>query len=613
MNRPVNSNAHGLLYATLALLLLTLWMFSPVLDELTTHLIGDPQTDTIRGAWGLNHLHESIFALQNPWDTTRINFPEGAQIMVLPLASGSLLSPLGWLGPGLAWNLTMMLLVLASGVTTAWLTKVMSDGWIPGVVAGSAVMAQPMLHQAIADGTAEHVALWAVPLFIGATWIALHEQSPRWGIGAGLFSIVVALDSPYHGLYALIIGLFVLPWALRLVRGRERDLFLALTAMFIAAGVGISFVMYLYGRFESGPIDGPDIATLQKTNATDLRLWWRHLSPLSDARDISRPPTLIPTPLLMGSLILGLIGGRKSWPWMIVGLLMVGLSFGLRPRTAELLGAWLGSPVGSLSELAITINQWIYGLPIAGEIRFPRRWLVPAGIALSIGAGIGLQSIFLRWVRSKLAQVVIGGFLAASILSIGMNVSRLHHPFPAHELESAEFATTIAEADHSGPILLLPAFRSVEAGATREELPVFANLDQNLASADDLYLQLLHQQSMVSYPSLQTLMAHEEAPSVQRLLRDWSDLSHTKIGARGIPPSAIDSGAQVERDRGLRILRQAGLRWIAIDLGAYDDEGLAHLKAQLENKIETTQSFEEGDGVMLLAIRPPPSISSTAN
>jgi hypothetical protein len=613
MDRPVNSNLQGLLYATLVLLLLNLWMFSPVLDQLTTHLIGDPQTDTIRGAWGLNHLHKSIFAFQSPWDTTRINFPEGVQILVLPLASGSLLSPLGWLGPGLAWNLTMMILVLASGVSTAWLTKVMSDGWIPGVVAGAAVMGQPMLHQAIADGTAEHVALWAVPLFIGATWIALHEQSPRWGVGAGLFSIVVALDSPYHGLYALIIGLCVLPWAIRMVRGREKDFLLALTAMFVAAGIGISFVIYLYGRFEGGPIDGPGIATLQKTNATDLRLWWRHLSPLLDTRDLSRPPTLIPTPLLVGSLILGLLGGRKSWPWMIAGMLMVGLSFGLRPRTAELLGSWLGSPVGSLSELMMTINQWIYGLPIAGEIRFPRRWLVPASIALSTGAGIGLQTIFLRWVRSKLAQIVIGGCLAVAVLAIGINVSRLHQPFPSHQLQAAEFTTTIADAEMSGPVLLLPAFRSVKAGATREELPVFANLDQNLASADDLYLQLLHQQSMVSYPSLQTLMAHDAAPSIQRLLRDWSDLSHTKLGRRGIPPSAIDSGAQVERDRGLRVLRQAGLRWIAIDLGAYEEEGLAHLLSQLANKIETTQSFEEGDGVMLLRIRPPPSFASTSD
>ena len=178
-----------------------------------------------------------------PLNTTRINFPDGAEVLVLPLASGIILSPLGWLGPEIAWNLTMFLLVLGSGMTTAWMTKVMCDGWIAGVVAGAMVMAQPMLHQAIADGTAEHVALWAVPLFVGATWLALHEQNPRWGIAAGLLSIVVALDSPYHGLYALIMGMIVLPWAVRFVRGRSRDLVMALSAMTGAAIIGITVII----------------------------------------------------------------------------------------------------------------------------------------------------------------------------------------------------------------------------------------------------------------------------------------------------------------------------------------------------------------------------------
>ena len=116
---------------------------------------------------------------------------------------------------------------------------------------------------------------------------------------------------------------------------------------------------------------------------------------------------------------------------------------------------------------------------------------------------------------------------------------------------------------------------------------------------------------MVSYPSLQTLTAKDEAPNVQRMLRDWSDLSHTKTRQRGIPPSAIDAGAQVERDQGLRILRKAGLRWIAIDLGAYSEEGLDHLLSQLDNKIESRQTFDEGDGVLLLGIRPPPSVATS--
>ncbi len=610
MNRHTSIGASDLILVVFALLVLNLWMFAPVLGDFSTHLIGDPQTDTIRGAWGLGHLHESLQTFNSPWSTQRINFPTGAEVLVLPLASGILLFPLGIVGPVLAWNLAMFLLVLATGLTVAWLTKVMCDSWTPGVAAGAMVMAQPMLHQAIADGTAEHVALWAVPLFIGATWLALHEQSPKWGIGAGLLSIVVALDSPYHGLYALFLGIFVLPWAMRQVRGREKDLSLALLGMGVSAIAGITFVMYLYGRFESGPIDSLSTESLQKTNATDLRLWWRHLDPAGGIRDISRPPTLIPTPMLIGTIALGLLAWRRSWPWLIAGLFMVGLSFGLRPKTAELLGSWLGSPMGLLGQSVMFINEWVYGLPVAGEIRFPRRWLVPAGIALSIAAGLGLQQVFIRWIRPKSVQWIISGTLALMSMHIGIGTSRLHDPFPSHALPDVEFANTIAQHDDAGPVLLLPAFRSVAAGATREELPVFANLDSKLASADDLYLQLLHQQPMVSYPSLQTLAVRDRHANVQRLLRDWSDLSHTKGGGRGIPPSAIDPGAQVERDKGLRILREAGLRWIAIDQGAYNEEGLGHLLSQLQTKIEDRIEFDQGNGVLLLQIRPPPSVAT---
>ena len=212
------------MWTAIGLLVSTLWLFGPVLADLNTVVIGDPQTDAIRGAWGFQHLSSTVFNGELPWDSTRVNFPDGARLMVLPLASGLLLSPLGLLDPIFAYNLILILLVFSSGLATAWLTQVVSDSWAAGFLAGTVLLAQPMLHHALADGTAEHMALWAVPLFIGAAWLALADQNPRWGVGAGLFSIVVALDSPYHGLYALVLGVAVLPMVIKTVRGRETDL-----------------------------------------------------------------------------------------------------------------------------------------------------------------------------------------------------------------------------------------------------------------------------------------------------------------------------------------------------------------------------------------------------
>jgi len=585
---------------------MVVYLFNPALPLIDTQMIGDAQTDAVRGAWGFDHIASSLSHAELPWRTTRVNFPFGADVMVLPLASGLILSPMILFDALLGWNLTIILLVYGSALATAWLAQLMSNSWLTGLFAGAVLLAQPMMHHSLADGTAEHVAIWAVPLFIGASWIALNEQNPKWGIGAGLFSIVVALDSPYHGLYALILGTIVLPLALRTVKGRETDLWKATGAMFIAAVVGIGFIFSLYSRFESGEVGGPGTAVLQSTNATDLRLWWRYMGMGPGIRDLSRPPTLIPNWILTFTVLLCLIGRRRSAPWLISGLLMIAFSFGTRANTPELMGAWLGSWATDITELILTVNQQFYDLPIAGEVRFPRRWLVPGALSLAVGASIGLQAVFQKWLRPRSLQLLVTAILSASTLYVGLQTSRLHQPFPAHALPHVEFAQAIAKSTHEGAVLLLPATRAVEAGVTREKLPVFANLGPSLASADDLYLQILHNRAMVSFPSLQTLNASPADEDVARVLRDWSDLASSKSTGRGIPPSAYDPGVKFQRNRGLRKLQQADLHWIAVDLGAYDEEGLGHLLNQLGKKVIKQTRFDEGDGVLLLELSPAP-------
>ena len=605
--KPLPQHAeHGLLWTAIGLLICTLWLFNPVLADLSELVIGDAQTDAVRGAWGFDHLAASVLSGELPWDSTRVNFPYGAHLLVLPLASGLLLSPLGLLDPILAYNLILITLVFGSCLATAWLTRVVADSWTTGFLAGAMVLSQPMFHHALADGTAEHIALWAVPLFIGASVLALAEQSPRWGVGAGLFSIVVALDSPYHGLYALVLGLAVLPMVLKTVRGRESDLWRAVIAMMAAAGVGVGFVYYLYQRFETGSVDGPGTSVLQGTNATDMRLWWRHFGDAVGIRDLSRPPTLIPTAILSTAVVLCAVAAKKGLPWLLAGLFMVGLSFGTRSDTPQLIEAWLGTPAGLACEGVLHFNRWFYSLPIAGEVRFPRRWLVPAAMSLSVGAGLGLSAIFQRWIRSSAARVAVVVSLAALCLTTGVRSSRLHNPFPAHPVPDVAFASAIRGAEQTGAVLLLPASRAVEAGATREKLPVFANIGSALASADDLYLQMRHGQRMVSFPSVQTLKARPRHPDVSRVLRDWSDLTGANTARGGIPPSAYDPGAKYERGRGVRKLREAGLRWIAVDLGFYGPEGLDHLRSQLGKAIAEEQRFDEGDGVLLMRLSPLP-------
>lgn len=577
---------------------------------MATQAFGDAQTDALRGAWGFHHIGQALSSGGSPWQSAYINFPAGSSLLVLPLASGLLLSPISTLDPILAWNITLVVLVFASAFGTAWLTRLLTDSWVVGVLAGAMLLAQPMLHHALADGTPEHLALWAIPLFIGSAWMALHEQSPRWGISAGLMSIVVALDSPYHAIYALVLGVIVLPFAARSVKGRERDLGRALAAMAIAACFGMWVVWTLYSGFDDADSSTTPAAVLQGTNATDLKLWWRHMGMDGGLRDFSRPPTLMPNMLMTGALILCMAAGRRGLPWMIAGLLMLGLSFGTRENVPSLLGAWLGAPAEMVGSATLKLNTWAYSLPIIGEIRFPRRWLVPSAMTLAVGGCIGLNVFLQRWLRRPLLAGILVTAGAVAVVNVGLSTSRLHTSFPLHSVPTVAFADAIAASDAEGAVLLLPSARSVEAGAKRDKLPVFADIDRALASADNLYLQMRHGRPTVSFPSLQTLVAEPQDEDIARVLRDWSDLAVADSPGRGIPPSAFDPGVKFQRDKGFRKLREAGLHWVAVDEAAYTEEGLKLLREQLGNKVLTEERFADGTGVLLLELSPAPILTA---
>jgi len=584
---------------------LTFWMLAPIWPELGSSLIGDARTDAIRGMWGLDHLRHALLE-GHPFQTHRVNFPFGAYAVVLPLATGTLVVPLGLLlGPIITWNLTLALMIWGTGFGVAWLVRRLTDRWLAGLLAGSVVIAQPMLHHSLADGTLEHVALWSLPLFLGATIVALQEQSVRWAALAGALSLVVAIDSPYNAVYALVMGLMVLPWHLRRIRGRERDLGLTLLVLLgtaIAGAVAVGLLLHPLGLGE----ENITTAALQQSNATDIRLWWKYTSDMGTVRDATLPPTLIPTAVLVGTLLLSLIGGRRAAPWLVAALLMIGLSFGLADKTPSLLERWLGAPAGWIGQGAMGLNAWAYELPILSSIRFPRRWLVPAAIALSVGAGLGLDRLIR--LRPQHYRLWILGVSLTALLTVwqGMQTSRIGTDFPAHSLPSVSFTEYIASQTEDGAVLLLPHVRTKAAGATRDDLPVFARLSRNLASADDLYLQTQHGRPMVGFPSLQTLRTEEVDTNMTRLLRDWSDLSRPKTANQGIPPSAMGAGTSLPRRQGLQILRDASLRWIAIDLGSYEAKGLAELERQLAVYIADDQTFEDGDGVRVLTLRTGP-------
>jgi hypothetical protein len=456
----IRSKMVGLFFACLIA-----WVLGPIWGELSTSIIGDPRTDAIRGMWGLDHLRHSVFD-GSLLQTMRVHFPTGAYALVLPLGTGLIGVVLGvLLGPVITWNLTIAIVLWGTAMGVAWLTKCLTECWLPGLLAGSIVIAQPMLHHGLADGTIEHVALWGVPLFLGAAILALQEQSVRWGLAAGGLSILVAIDSPYNAVYALVIGAIVLPWQLKWVRGRHRDMGLTLGAMGLMAIAGAAFVAWLLHPVALAQGDAAT-AALQGSNATDIRLWWRYTGTLGALRDATRPPTLIPTPVLVGSLFLGLLGGRKSAPWLIAGLVMLGLSFGLAEKTPALMGRWLGSPAQALGDLVLGLNRWAYELPVLGSIRFPRRWLVPSALALGVGGSIGLAQLMRRLPQAWKAWTALTVLGSIGLVWHGLSISQIRTDFPSHPLPRVAFAEYIADHDLDGAVLLLPHVRTKGSAAS---------------------------------------------------------------------------------------------------------------------------------------------------
>jgi len=245
-------------------------------------------------------------------------------------------------------------------------------------------------------------------------------------------------------------------------------------------------------------------------------------------------------------------------------------------------------------------------LPAVGEIRFPRRWLIPAAFSLLAGAGIGLGRLVV-WLRP--AGPVIAIILAAGGAHTGVSTARFDTDFPMHEAPRLEFALFIAQNEAKGAVITTPEFRPMPESGQRGDLPVFANVDESLSSTDVQYFQAIHGRAEVGYPNLKTLAPYQVPDSMYELRRDWDDLAHPALTGNPIPRRAYDPDWEATRQRALAVLRKAGLRYVVADKNAYGEEGLRLLRRQLSVHTEEEHLFEDGDGVIVFVLGDPEDVA----
>lgn len=580
------------------------WIFAPLWPDLGGQILGDPDSDTLRGMWGFDHLRRSLIPPNTPLWSESVNFPEGVVALILPWISGQLLAPLGGLfGPIAGYNLSIVALLWAAGFCSALLVYETTASWFAAAIIGGAMLSQPMLIHAVGDGTPEHLAIWSVPLFLAAGHRALVTKTPRWGIIAGLAAGVVVLDSPYHAIYVLISAPLVLPWAagrLRSPAERTQLLWTLGAGVLVVAACGC-LVAILYAGFDvsSGEEDNTE---LWQMNATDLRTWWRHEFQDTAVREASLAPTLIPSTFLWGGLLLCVVGLPRSLPWALAGLLMLLLSLGLNPRLPLHLTFWIGDTAGQqLGRALLRLNDALYNLPVVGMIRFPQRWLVPAALCVLTGAGFGLARLA---PHTRQAAPWIASLLVMGAAIQGVQCSHIDLGFPAQAAPQIDFAEWLAADPRGGAVLTLPQTRPPPRSGQRKDLPIFANLDPALTSADTLYFQTIHGRAIAGYPNFKTIKGETPSAPIIKLFRDWDDLSLPGTSGRDIPDSAKDERANATRQTGLRELYAKGLRWIVIDQGVYTEEARGILRGHLDGWVDEEKSFTQGDGVVVLHLRP---------
>ena len=137
----------------------------------------------------------------------------------------------------------------------------------------------------------------------------------------------------------------------------------------------------------------------------------------------------------------------------------------------------------------------------------------------------------------------------------------------------------------------------------RSDLPIFANLPSQLASSDNQYFQVIHNKAIYAKPNLKTISPFDQDERVARLVRNWDDMANPMLTGDPIPPSAYDPRSQGIRQEGINILVESGLRWIVLDLAAYNDEARAYIKEQIGFHYKSDVYFNDGDGVLVIELQ----------
>lgn len=466
-------------FVFVALALLAGWLHAPLWAG---GVLGAPHTDVFRAVWGFDHQAQ---AFPQPLFTQRVSFPDGATVLILPFVSSLLGAPLHEIfGPWVGYSLWVVGLAWAGASATAWWVKESSGSGAAGLLAGAAMLTQPLLLLAETEGTPEHLAYWPLPLMLGCLWRSPTAHAARWGAGAGVLGLVLALDNPYAAIYAVLLVLYPLFRAPRPAQ----------LAFLATSAVGALLVAGIYSGLA---LDTP--VADRNANAVSFLTWqdWEQEN-IGKPWDFTHPPAFVPRLTIAVALALALLAPRRSWPWLFAAAACFCLSLG----SAEENGVVLARVFGAAGTVVGDTLGWINDRAIPSIIRFPRRWLVPCAFALWTAAGLGLARVPQEWLRAWIALP-----LALFVTTVTLNRTGFDKAFPVFFPPVPAFASFVNHHSKAGAVLLLPA----RGGGERS----FAEFDDAIRGADHAFLQVALGRSVVNAPPdlLTVQTKHSRPPS----------------------------------------------------------------------------------------------------
>lgn len=563
--------------------LIAVFLHAPLLAALGTALPGEPASDVFRAHWTVWLVAEELPGW--PFFTEWVGFPGGAHILPFPAVSLLAISPLTALfGADVSLPVLVVLYTVFAFAGTWFLVRTMGGTRGGGALAGGLFCSQPILSGNLFDGTVEMLAVGWLPLFIAAMLRAV-AGSNRWGVAAGVFYLLICLESVYLGSFSAIAALVVLTR----IRTAEGIRSAGISAVTVVIGLGLLSVLFwpVFANIgDAMATSGDNLAQIRADNAVSMDGLW-HLAKNPGARgwivgDIYAPP-------LAHWVAFGLLGvvaiRRSHW------LLGLGGIYLLLAINSDLVAWWSSTPVGEV-------------------VRFPRRYLIATTLCFSVAAGLSLAH-FRKWGRIELVVGVLLGFYLGWW---GKVAGGLTSAYPLAELpETPEFAQWIASDDENASVLLLPQQLPQEQGGNAEGgaggenlricMPVFAQLApmenqkpcrserSQIASSDHVWLQTQFQKPSWFAPSLVTLN-REDTPNV--LEKNLTDLARGKMGM-SLPQSVTAKPESYTRE--MNWLQGLGLKYVAVDVDRFRPAEMEQVDKVLSHFAVETRNFEDGTGV----------------